>query len=115
MTSSHDYVIVGAGSAGCVLANRLSAGGARVLLLESGGSDRNLAVKAPAAFPTLFQGPRDWNYMSEPEPGLHGRRWYLPRGRMLGGSSSMNACSTCAATAPTTTPGLGLRGDRLGL
>jgi choline dehydrogenase len=88
--SSHDYVIVGAGSAGCVLANRLSAGGARVLLLESGGSDRNLAVRAPAAFPTLFQGPRDWNYMSEPEPGLHGRRWYLPRGRMLGGSSSMN-------------------------
>jgi len=87
---SHDYVVVGAGSAGCVLANRLSADGARVLLLESGGSDRRLAVKAPAAFPTLFQGPADWNYLSEPEPGLHGRRWYLPRGRMLGGSSSMN-------------------------
>jgi choline dehydrogenase-like flavoprotein len=87
---SHDYVVVGAGSAGCVLANRLSAGGARVLLLESGGSDRKLAVRAPAAFPTLFQGPADWNYMSEPEPGLYGRRWYLPRGRMLGGSSSMN-------------------------
>jgi choline dehydrogenase-like flavoprotein len=88
--ASHDYVVVGAGSAGCVLANRLSARGARVLLLESGGSDRKLAVRAPAAFPTLFQGPADWNYMSEPEPGLHGRRWYLPRGRMLGGSSSMN-------------------------
>jgi choline dehydrogenase len=87
---SHDYVVVGAGSAGCVLANRLSAGGARVLLLESGGSDRKLAVRAPAAFPTLFQTAADWNYMSEPEPGLNGRRWYLPRGRMLGGSSSMN-------------------------
>ena len=89
--SDFDYVIVGAGSAGCVLANRLSAHGARVCLLESGGSDRHLGVKAPAAFPTLFQSTRDWNYLSEPEPGLFGRRWYLPRGRMLGGSSSMNA------------------------
>ena len=88
---SHDYVIIGAGSAGCVLANRLSADGASVLLLESGGSDRRLGARAPAAFPTLFQGPADWNYLSEPEPGLYGRRWYLPRGRMLGGSSSMNA------------------------
>jgi choline dehydrogenase-like flavoprotein len=61
-----------------------------VLLLEAGGSDRNLAVKAPAAFPTLFQTPRDWNYVSEPEPGLFGRRVFLPRGRMIGGSSSMN-------------------------
>jgi choline dehydrogenase len=89
--SEHDYVIVGAGAAGCVLANRLSADGASVCLLESGGSDRHLGVKAPAAFPTLFQTTRDWNLLSEPEPGLHGRRWYLPRGRMLGGSTSMNA------------------------
>src|SRR5438067_12199102 len=89
--SSHDYVVIGAGAAGCVLANRLSAGGARVLLLESGGGSRHLGVKAPAAFSTLFQTPRDWNYLSEPEPGLFGRRLYLPRGRMLGGSSSMNA------------------------
>ena len=87
----YDYVIVGAGAAGCVLANRLSAGGDSVCLLESGGSDRHLGVKAPAAFPTLFQTPRDWNLLSEPEPGLYGRRWYLPRGRMVGGSSSMNA------------------------
>jgi choline dehydrogenase len=90
--TSYDYVVVGAGSAGCLLANRLSAGGARVLLLEAGGkSDRKLAVRAPAAFPTLFQSAADWNYLSEPEPGLNGRRWYLPRGRMLGGSSGMNA------------------------
>src|SRR5438552_2690201 len=89
--ASYDYILVGAGSAGCVLANRLTAVGSRVLLLESGGSDRNLGVRAPAAFPTLFQGPRDWNYLSEPEPALFGRRIYLPRGRMIGGSSSMNA------------------------
>jgi choline dehydrogenase-like flavoprotein len=89
--SSHDYVIVGAGSAGCVLANRLSARGASVLLLESGGRGRHPNVKIPAAFSALFQSPRDWNYLSEPEPGLFGRRMYLPRGRMLGGSSAMNA------------------------
>jgi choline dehydrogenase len=89
--SSYEYVVIGAGSAGCVLANRLSAAGGSVLLLESGGSSRHLGVRAPAAFSTLFQGPRDWNYLSEPEPALFGRRLYLPRGRMLGGSSSMNA------------------------
>jgi choline dehydrogenase len=87
----HDYAIVGAGSAGCVLANRLSAGGARVLLLEAGGSDRKLVVRAPAAFPRQFQTAIDWNYLSEPEPGLYHRRLFLPRGKMLGGSSSMNA------------------------
>jgi choline dehydrogenase len=89
--SEYDFVVVGAGAAGCVLANRLSANGASVCLLESGGSDRHLGVKAPVAFPTLFQTLRDWNLLSEPEPGLYGRRWYLPRGRMIGGSSSMNA------------------------
>jgi choline dehydrogenase len=89
--SEYEFVVVGAGAAGCVLANRLSANGASVCLLESGGGDRHLGVKAPAAFPTLFQTPRDWNLLSEPEPGLYGRRWYLPRGRMIGGSSSMNA------------------------
>ncbi len=89
--TSYEYVVIGAGSAGCVLANRLSAAGASVLLLESGGNARHLSVKAPAAFSTLFQSPRDWNYLSEPEPGLFGRRLYLPRGRMLGGSSAMNA------------------------
>ena len=88
---THDYVIVGAGSAGCLLANRLSADGSRVLLLEAGGSDRKLLVRAPAAFPSQFQTAIDWNLMSEPEPGLFHRRLYLPRGKMIGGSSSMNA------------------------
>ncbi len=90
-TATHEYIVIGAGTAGCVVANRLSARGASVLLLESGGSARHLGVKAPAAFSSLFQTPRDWNYLSEPEPALFGRRLYLPRGRMLGGSSSMNA------------------------
>jgi choline dehydrogenase len=88
---AYDYVIVGAGSAGCLLAHRLSAAGARVLLLEAGGTDRRVEVKVPAAFPNQFQTGLDWNFMSEPEPGLFGRRLFIPRGRMLGGSSSMNA------------------------
>ena len=89
--ASFDYVILGAGSAGCLLANRLSTDGARVLLLEAGGSDRRVEVKVPAAFPNQFQTGVDWNFMSEPEPGLFGRRLFVPRGKMLGGSSSMNA------------------------
>ncbi|HZU59406.1 MAG TPA: GMC family oxidoreductase N-terminal domain-containing protein, partial [Solirubrobacteraceae bacterium] len=88
--TSYDYVVVGAGSAGCLLANRLSQDGSRVLLLEAGGSDRKPEVKLPAAFPNQFQSAVDWNFMSEPEPALFGRRLYHPRGRMIGGSSSMN-------------------------
>ena len=87
-----DYVIVGAGSAGCVLAARLTEDpDVTVCLLEAGGSDRNLNVTIPAAFSKLFKGRRDWGYYSDPEPGLMGRRIYMPRGKMLGGSSSMNA------------------------
>ena len=89
--ATFDYVIVGAGSAGCLLANRLCADGAHVLLLEAGGSDRRVEVKVPAAFPNQFQTGIDWNFMSEPEPGLFGRRLFIPRGKMLGGTSSMNA------------------------
>jgi choline dehydrogenase len=87
-----DYVIVGAGSAGCVLANRLSEDpSVSVLLLEAGGGDRSLNVKIPAAFPKQFHTRLDWDFATEPEPHVDGRSLYIPRGRMLGGSSSMNA------------------------
>jgi choline dehydrogenase len=88
----YDYVIVGAGSAGCVLANRLSEDPSNsVLLLEAGGKDRSLKVKIPAAFPQQFHTKLDWDYATEPEPHVDGRELFVPRGKMLGGSSSMNA------------------------
>lgn len=87
-----DYVIVGAGSAGCVLANRLTEDpGTSVILIEAGGKDSSLNVKIPLAFPNQFHGPLDWNYETDPEPACHDRRLYVPRGKSLGGSSSMNA------------------------
>ncbi len=87
-----DFVLVGAGSAGCVLANRLSASGAhRVLLLEAGGEDADKNIHIPAAFGKLFEGASDWNYRTEPQEHLGGRRLYQPRGKTLGGSSSINA------------------------
>ena len=90
--ASADYVIVGAGSAGCVLANRLSEDPAvRVLLLEAGGGDRHPNIRIPAAFPNQFRTKHDWNYATEPEPHVDGRSLAIPRGRALGGSSSMNA------------------------
>jgi choline dehydrogenase len=88
----YDYIIVGAGSAGCVLANRLSEDpSVRVLLLEAGGSDRSLKIKIPAAFPEQFHSKLDWDFATEPEPHVDERSLYIPRGRALGGSSSMNA------------------------
>jgi choline dehydrogenase len=87
-----DYVIVGAGSAGCVLAARLSEDrDVRVALLEAGAEDTQPEIRIPAAFPALFKSSWDWDLLGEPEPGLDNRRLYLPRGRMLGGSSSINA------------------------
>ncbi len=87
-----DYVIVGAGSAGCVLAARLSEDpDVRVALLEAGAADTQPEIHIPAAFPALFKSSLDWDLLGEPEPGLGGRRLYLPRGRMLGGCSSINA------------------------
>ncbi len=86
----YDYVVVGAGSAGCVLANRLSTS-SRVLLLEAGGWDSALDIRIPAAFSKLFKSRRDWDFESGPEPGAGGRRLFVPRGKMVGGSSSMNA------------------------
>ncbi|MEI4486322.1 GMC family oxidoreductase N-terminal domain-containing protein [Frigidibacter sp. MR17.14] len=88
-----DYVIVGAGSAGCVLANRLSEGGrARVLLLEAGGSDRRLFVAMPLGYGKLFYDPTvNWCFRAEPDPGLADQADHWPRGKVLGGSSSINA------------------------
>ncbi|MBF6619150.1 MAG: GMC family oxidoreductase N-terminal domain-containing protein [Patulibacter sp.] len=92
LPSAADYVIVGAGSAGCVLANRLTEDpGTSVVLIEAGGKDSGLNVRIPLAFPNLFHGPLDWNYETDPEPACHDRRLYVPRGKCLGGSSAMNA------------------------
>ncbi|MEX0406743.1 choline dehydrogenase [Aquibium sp. LZ166] len=91
-TATYDYIIVGAGSAGCVLANRLSADpGNRVLLLEAGGRDRNPLFRLPMLMGKLFQsGIYNWHYNTEPEPHLNGRSLYWPRGKALGGSSTIN-------------------------
>ncbi len=87
-----DYVIVGAGSAGCVLANRLSADGKHsVLLLEAGPKDTNLWIHVPLGYGRLFKEKTvNWMYQTEPEPGLEGRQVFQPRGKVLGGSSSIN-------------------------
>jgi choline dehydrogenase len=92
-TDSYDFIVVGAGSAGCVLANRLSAKqDVRVLLLEAGGRDLNPFIHMPAGLAKLAGNRRiNWDYYTEPEPELEGRRLYWPRGRVLGGSSSINA------------------------
>lgn len=92
-----DYIIVGAGSAGCVLADRLSAGGRdRVLVLEAGGSDRRFWIKTPIGYGRTFADASvNWKYQTSPNPGLDGRSIYWPRGRVLGGSSSINALVYC--------------------
>ncbi len=91
-TLSFDYVIVGAGSAGCVLADRLSADGRNtVCVLEYGGSDRSILIQMPAALSMPMQSARyNWGYHTEPEPGLGGRSLHCPRGKVIGGSSSIN-------------------------
>jgi choline dehydrogenase len=91
-SDTFDYIIVGAGSAGCVLANRLTASGRkRVLLLEAGPDSRHLWLHIPLGFGKLFNNRRfNWCYETEPQPGCHNRRVIAPRGRVLGGSSSIN-------------------------
>ena len=88
----YDYIIVGAGSAGCVLANRLSAKREiKVLLLEAGGSDASMYVRMPAGIANLAGPKFNWGYETAPQAAMNGRRMYQPRGRLLGGSSSINA------------------------
>lgn len=88
----YDVIIVGAGTAGCVLAERLSrTRDLRVLLVEAGGSPTSRFVKIPSGFARLFKGPLDWNFTSEPQIRAGGRSIYIPRGKMLGGSANMNA------------------------
>jgi len=92
MNERFDYVIVGAGSAGCVLANRLSEDArTTVLLLEAGGTDRSIFIQMPTALSIPMNMPRyNWGFETEPEPYLNGRRLDCPRGKVLGGSSSIN-------------------------
>jgi choline dehydrogenase len=91
--TEYDYIIVGAGSAGCVLANRLTANGEhRVLLLEAGGNDRSPWIQVPIGYGRTFNDPRfNWMYQAQPDPGLDNRSAFWPRGKVLGGSSSINA------------------------
>lgn len=80
-----DVVVVGAGSAGCAVAGRLSEDPSlKALLLEAGGSDDVLEVQVPAGLYKVWRTRRDWNYMTEPQPGLGGRRLFWPRGKLLG-------------------------------
>lgn len=92
MSAAFDFIIVGAGSAGCVLAERLTSGGKnRVLLLEAGGSQRRFLVNMPAGLGRLFYDPSvNWCYDTEPDPNMKGRTDFWPRGKVLGGSSSIN-------------------------
>lgn len=93
MSDTYDYIVIGAGSAGCVLADRLTANGRyRVLIVEAGGSDRRFWIKVPIGYGRTFFDERvNWRYETEAETGLGGRRSYWPRGKVLGGSSSINA------------------------
>ena len=88
----YDYVVIGAGSAGCVIASRLTEDpNTTVLLLEAGGPDDREEIHIPAAFPQLFKTECDWGYYTEPQPHLNNRSLFWPRGKMLGGTSSHNA------------------------
>ena len=102
-----DFIIIGAGSAGAVLANRLSANGRhQVLVLEAGGSDRRLFVQMPIGYGKTYYDERvNWKYHTEPVPALNNKPSYWPRGKLLGGSSSINAMVYVVVILKTTTTG----------
>ena len=91
--SDYDYIVIGAGSAGCVLANRLSKDPSNeVLLIEAGGSDRRFFIQMPIGYGvTYHQKSVNWMYMTEPSPEADNKPSYWPRGKVMGGSSSINA------------------------
>lgn len=89
--TSYDYIVIGAGSAGCVIANRLIGAGKSVLLLEAGKPDSNPFIHIPATFVRVLPTERTWKYKTEPEPGANNRIMHVPQGKTLGGSSSVNA------------------------
>ncbi|MFO1058202.1 MAG: GMC family oxidoreductase N-terminal domain-containing protein [Dongiaceae bacterium] len=91
MAAGFDFIVIGAGSAGCVLANRLSAAGASVLLLEAGGGDSRTDIRIPALADQLLDSPVDWGYRTVPQRELLGRKIFLSRGKCLGGTSAINA------------------------
>ena len=99
----YDYVIVGAGSAGSVLANRLSENKQnKVLILEAGGNDSSFWIRMPIGYGKIYYDTRfNWKFETEPEQNLDSNRMYWPRGKVLGGSSSINAVSYTHLTLPT--------------
>ncbi|MGZ5165752.1 MAG: GMC family oxidoreductase N-terminal domain-containing protein, partial [Burkholderiales bacterium] len=92
MTETYDFIVTGAGSAGCAVAGRLAESGRyRVLLLEAGPPDRNPWIHIPLGYSKTYVDPKvNWKFETEPQPQMHNRRLYLPRGKTLGGSSSIN-------------------------
>ena len=87
---THDYVVVGGGSAGCAAARRLLDGGATVALVEAGGRATNPAIHDPGRWPELARSEVDWAHHTEPQEGCAGRRLYWPRGKVMGGSGALN-------------------------